>query len=32
MINPAGECKMAKEDLEYILPEVVQMVDTFSLR
>ena len=32
MINLPESAKMAKEDLEYILPEVVQVVDTFSLR
>ena len=29
MINLPESAKMAKEDLEYILPEVVQVVDTF---
>ena len=32
MINLPESAKMAKEDLEYILPEVVQVIDTFSLR
>ena len=32
MINLPESAKMAKEDLEYILPEVVQVVDTFSPR
>ena len=32
MINLPESAKMAKEDPEYILPEVVQVVDTFSLR
>ena len=32
MINLPESAKMAKEDLEYILPEVVQVADTFSLR
>ena len=32
MINLPESAKMAKEDLEYILPEVVQVIDTFLLR
>ena len=31
IINLPGSAKMAKEDMEYILPEVVQVVETMSL-
>ena len=32
MINLPESAKMAKEDLEYILPEVVQVIDTFFIK
>ena len=32
MINLPESAKMAKEDLEYILPEVVQVVDNFFIK